>query len=80
MKQNPFLCLDCHIDTAEIGEYPVMLMNNLWHSIVPDGQGMLCIGCLEVRLGRRLVRTDFLFTKPRMPYQSRRWKARLKAI
>src|SRR3974390_1908830 len=28
-----------------------------WHSL--DGQEMLCIGCLEKRIGRTLMRCDF---------------------
>jgi hypothetical protein len=37
-----------------------MVHDALWKlaGMEPDG-GMLCIGCLETRLGRKLVRGDF---------------------
>lgn len=81
-----FECRDCGVDTAEIGEY-YMVRDSVWRSVVPhkmrgpycdDGGTMLCIGCLEVRLGRRLKRWDFttapinsIFTK------SERFKERM---
>jgi hypothetical protein len=49
-------CLDCGVDTLAIGEYYV-LHNHIW-PIAPDG-GMLCIGCVEERIGRRLTAADF---------------------
>lgn len=57
-KPNPFECMDCHKDTGASGEY-YMLIDALWQSIVPDKQGMLCIECVEKRLGRRLRSLDF---------------------
>lgn len=53
-------CLDCGIDTYVIGEYPYHLRDELWHAVVPGGRGMLCLGCLEVRLGRPLRQKDFV--------------------
>jgi hypothetical protein len=53
-----FDCLDCGIDTSD-GQY-YMLHNWLWQKINPDIQGMLCIPCAETRLGRKLVREDFV--------------------
>ncbi len=47
-------CLDCKQWTD--GEY-YMIHPPLWDSIAD--QGMLCIGCLEQRLGRELVPDDF---------------------
>ncbi len=49
------LCLDCGVSTFEVGEY-YMVRDELWPLSV---DGMLCIGCLETRLGRRLRRADF---------------------
>lgn len=54
-----FLCLDCQVDTSEIGEY-YMVHFELWRKINPADKGMLCIGCVEERLGRFLIPTDFL--------------------
>lgn len=36
-----------------------MLDNIVWISAVPEIRGMLCIGCLEKRLGRKLIFKDF---------------------
>ena len=60
-------CADCGTGTFALGEY-YMVHDDLWeqawagrrkpwHCI--DGQEMLCIGCLEQRLGRTLLRCDF---------------------
>jgi hypothetical protein len=49
-------CLDCGIDTYEAGEYYVV-RDEIWP--LPVDGGMLCVGCLEKRLGRRLQRADF---------------------
>ena len=57
MKLN-FNCLDCGINTSKIKEY-YMVKDTLWVSVVPNQKGMLCIGCLEKRLGRSLTLTDF---------------------
>lgn len=52
-------CLDCDIDTFEIGEY-YMLKDPVWEEAVPDDDlGMLCIGCIEKKLGRELSPEDF---------------------
>ena len=53
-----FACADCGVCTFCAGEYYVV-RHQLWrnHGV---GNRMLCIGCLEKRLGRRLVRADFI--------------------
>lgn len=53
-------CDDCGVNTAEIGEYymvhaPVWDLATAWH----EHNHVLCIGCLESRLGRKLNREDF---------------------
>lgn len=60
MRKNleGFECLDCNVNTSEIGEY-YMVKDELWYSVVQDGNGMLCFSCLERRIGRPLVITDF---------------------
>jgi hypothetical protein len=54
------LCTDCNVNTSMrsgIGEY-YMLRNDVWRSVAsPDG--VLCVGCIEARLGRALCRCDF---------------------
>lgn len=53
-------CMDCGKDTQQIGEY-YMLHNQVWYTIAAKtcGRGMLCLGCVESRLGRPLVSADF---------------------
>lgn len=53
-----FHCMDCDINTGEINEY-YMLKDSVWSLIVPLQDGMLCIGCVENRLGRVLTKDDF---------------------
>ncbi|GAA1482972.1 hypothetical protein GCM10009624_34120 [Gordonia sinesedis] len=54
-------CLGCGVDMFSLDEY-FLLRGDLWRSIVPNGDGHMCVGCVEQSLGRRLVRDDF--TKP----------------
>ena len=54
-----FDCLDCEVDTSELGEY-YMVWDILWMEAVGDLHGgMLCLGCLEKRLGITLTPDDF---------------------
>lgn len=55
---DEFNCLDCHRNTSQMNEY-YMVQFHLWHEFVPEHNGMLCIGCLERRMGRELVGKDF---------------------
>lgn len=63
-KRDPFRCIDCDVHTKNIGEY-YMVNNDLWLAYVGDrdtteqARGMLCIGCLEARMTRTLVPSDF---------------------
>lgn len=52
-----WLCVDCSTHTGAIGEY-YMVTDALWarHGVQ---RGMLCLMCLESRVGRRLVPSDF---------------------
>ena len=53
-----FYCLDCNIHTGESDEY-YMVIDEVWLLANPADHGMLCIGCLENRLQRELVPSDF---------------------
>jgi hypothetical protein len=61
---NEFNCWDCTVNTYDIGEY-YMVTNELWElaTIYADNEChtdvMLCIGCLENRIGGKLVASDF---------------------
>jgi hypothetical protein len=53
---GPTWCLECGVDTWEIGEFSYMVRKDVW--LVPwntDGgmSDFLCIGCLEKRVGCR---------------------------
>lgn len=53
-----FACLDCSLCTFCIDEY-YGLHKWLWVLINPEVKGMLCISCVEKRLGRELTIADF---------------------
>jgi hypothetical protein len=62
-------CADCSIGTYTIGEYYMVKKHvweqawagrrKPWHGKI-DGQEILCIGCLEKRIGRKLTACDFI--------------------
>jgi len=56
MNEHKLDCKDCGGDTFYEN---YMVWNCIWQQAVPEQKGFLCIGCLEARLGRRLVATDF---------------------
>jgi hypothetical protein len=58
MSRKKWLCLDCKVDTGKISEH-YFVTTNLWMALVGSNKGMLCIGCLEKRLGRKLQLCDF---------------------
>src|SRR5262249_37676423 len=60
-------CRKCGINTHKINEY-YMLHAELWQSVIDRWKitvdeygeaGMLCIGCFESLLGRKLTKQDF---------------------
>jgi hypothetical protein len=63
-KWRPF-CADCGVDVHLIDEY-YSVCNDVWNQAwigryrSPIGDGQLCIGCLEARLGRTLASDDFI--------------------
>ncbi len=52
-----FKCIDCRRPTHR--EY-YMVRDEAWLAAHPSRDGMLCIGCLEGRLGRELLPGDFV--------------------
>jgi hypothetical protein len=73
-----FMCLDCESDTLELDEY-YMVQNSIWNNVVSDGSGMLCIGCLETRLGRILTQADFTDAPVNSSWRDSSKSPRLKA-
>jgi hypothetical protein len=55
--RNP-ICMDCGVNLDDHNE-EIMLLDHVWLEAVPTERGMLCIGCIENRLGRKLQRDDF---------------------
>jgi hypothetical protein len=58
-----FECMDCKINTRLIEEY-YTLKDKTWLTANPRDHGMLCIGCVEQRLGRALTQEDFRMEVP----------------
>lgn len=53
-----FACQDCMAGTAEESDY-YMVHTHVWSQAHPKHFGMLCLPCLQQRLGRRLKLNDF---------------------
>jgi len=58
MSRRKWLCLDCKVDTGKIAEH-YMLKDSVWSKVHGSKVGMLCVGCVEKRLGRFLNKNDF---------------------
>jgi hypothetical protein len=61
MSDRNWLCMDCGKSTFNSPSDYYMLRNRLWRILVPKNQrhGMLCLACIEERLGRPLIPNDF---------------------
>ena len=63
MEKRYAHCLDCGVDTFVIKDW-YMVRDELWRQVITDGdpstRRFLCILCLEKRLGRRLIASDFM--------------------
>jgi len=57
-SRKKWLCLDCGVDTGKIHEH-YFINTQTWLEVVGSKVGMLCITCLEIRLGRKLNSKDF---------------------
>jgi hypothetical protein len=51
-------CADCSVNTSDIDEY-YMVHDAIWAESLVAPDAMLCIKCLEARIGRQLKPTDF---------------------
>lgn len=73
-QRRRFLCLDCNEDTGKLMEF-YFVHTDLWLSAAGSKEGMLCVGCLEERIGRRLTSDDFpdvTINSPRYGQKSQR--------
>ena len=57
-SKRKWICEDCLDDTSKLKEH-YYINDDIWYKIHPTESGMLCIGCVEVRLGRKLGPKDF---------------------
>jgi hypothetical protein len=76
VQDRTFDCLDCSVDTLDIDEY-YRLKTPVWLEANPADEGMLCIGCVEERLGRQLIPKDFPQGSSDAPSGSARLRSRL---
>lgn len=55
-----FKCVSCGVNTLQLGEY-YMIHRELWVAVTGkrERKKMMCIGCVEQRLGRALNFHDF---------------------
>jgi hypothetical protein len=67
------LCRECGINTMTLGEF-YMVHDSVWP--LEKDAGLLCIGCLEERIGRRLVPSDFTACPLNRDRQSPRLRSR----
>lgn len=59
MKVKPqFYCSKCETNVKQLGEYDYKLKSEIWLRIA-NSSNLLCLGCLELLLGRRLKSGDF---------------------
>lgn len=81
MSRAKFRCVDCDIDTGKAHEH-YFVKNEVWFQVMPTNKGMLCIGCIEARLGRQLTGDDFTdcsLNNPRYEPKSARLMNRMAA-
>jgi hypothetical protein len=67
-------CADCGVDALSLGEW-YMVWDEIWdrawiNRSRPPAGGILCIGCLETRLGRTLTAPDFTDAPISIPLKS----------
>lgn len=65
IKKSLWKCMECHVNTLGTSHY-YMVRNELWKEITSKKfkghlheKGMLCLNCVEKRLGRKLTLDDF---------------------
>lgn len=56
-RSSAWTCVDCDRSTRKLLEY-YMVVDSVWAQV--GSPNMLCIGCLERRLGRPLTQSDML--------------------
>ena len=78
------ICVDCGVDTAERREF-FHVHDEVWAAATSEKDvppyRVLCVGCLETRIGRQLVASDFTDARVnKLGDHSDRLKSRLAAF
>lgn len=79
MSRRKWNCLDCRQDTGKMREH-YFVKTEIWMKVHHSVYGMLCVGCLENRLGRQLRADDFTdahINNPRLYDMSDRLRSRI---
>lgn len=58
-KHSVCFCMDCGYNTLLSNHDYYMVRDRVWDAHVETTEGMLCVSCLEWRMGRNLVFEDF---------------------
>lgn len=78
-SRTKWKCLGCRIDTGKAHEH-YFVKTEVWLLAHSSIRGMLCVGCLEDRIGRTLTKDDFTdahINNPRLYPMSDRLRSRL---
>lgn len=54
-------CLRCYKEVTGFNGEMVMLKNSTWERIFGHRDGLLCISCIEVKLGRSIIVDDLMY-------------------
>ncbi|MFC9438609.1 hypothetical protein [Nocardia sp. NPDC057030] len=82
-ERDEFPCHECGVATAPIDgpDEWYTVHDSVWASAAAAADSILCVGCLESRLGRRLLPTDFVvavLNQPGYGHHSPRLQSRLR--
>lgn len=82
-ERDEFPCHDCGVPTAPLDgpDEWYTVHDTVWGSAAASVDSILCIGCLEARLGRRLRPADFVpavLNEPGYGHHSERLRSRLR--
>ena len=59
-EKQHWLCQCCSKDTWEEEKDYYMLKDHIWKKIASDPDGMMCMDCVEEKLGHKLTADDIL--------------------
>ena len=59
-EKEGWKCMDCKKDCLKNEKDYYMIQHDLWLKLVGSHNGMLCMDCLETRLGHKLRKEEIL--------------------